>query len=163
MVGSHSHVIGPGEALSDTPMSDGGPTVLYGLGNFLFRVMPKGNARMLGSNMRSVAALYDWDGATLRYAGWRECRFDPLFHLNVSTRRVAFPGSRLSRVHLGLPDSVAERAYEWALSTRALRLGAAKVLTGVERPSLQKFRTALRLMRRTRPDGLRDETREWKL
>ncbi len=159
VVGSHSHVMGSGEPLSDTPVTEGGSTALYGLGNFLFRVMPKGNFRSLASNTRSAAALYDWDGATLRYAGWCECRFDRLLHLEVRPGRGVFPGSYLSRAQLSLSESTAERVYEWALSTRGLRLGAAKVLTGVERPSVRKLRTGLGLMRASRRSGTTSDSR----
>jgi len=147
VVGSHSHVIGPGESLGGRPVGEGGPTVLYGLGNFLFPAMPKGSARVLGSNTRSAAALYEWNGSMLRYVGWHHCSFRPGFDVSVRRGRTLFPGSPVARLHLALGDAAGESIYRWTLSTRGLRLGMVKVLTGVEAPSVGKLRTALRLIR----------------
>ncbi len=149
VVGTHAHVAGAGERLDDAGERNRGATAIYALGNFVFPVMPRGNRRGLASNRRSVAAVYDWSGDALSYVGWHECRLGADLGISVSSRRDGFPGRAASRWQLRLPDEAADRVYRWALATRGLRVGAKKVLTGVERPSLHKFRTARRLVSNT--------------
>ncbi|MCD4690348.1 CapA family protein, partial [bacterium] len=149
VVGAHSHVIGPGEFVMDARALGGGSarsTVQYGLGNFLFRVMPKSNARAIRSNRTSAAVLYEWTGKQLKYAGWRRCRFNEVFDLKIGRMRSGLPGTLAARLQMALPTRAAGLLHGAALRTRALRVGVAKVLEGVERPSAAKLRTAGRLM-----------------
>jgi hypothetical protein len=139
VVGCHSHVIGSGEDIGDA-------TVMYGLGNFLFRPMFASGTRSLGSNRRSAAAVYEWDGTRLRYIHWMDCRFDGRMNLSIRRGRGRFPGGWWERLQLAVPETTGARLYDAALATRALRVGAVKVMTGVERPALRKLGTAVRLL-----------------
>ncbi len=139
VVGCHAHVTGAGEDIGDA-------SVIYSLGNFLFRAMQGGGTRSLGSNRRSAAAVYEWDGERLRYERWMDCRFDECLNLTIREGAGRFPGGWWERFQLASPEAFGARLYAAALATRGLRVGATKVMTGVERPSLTKLGTAARLL-----------------
>jgi len=139
VIGCHAHVTGTGEDIGDA-------SIIYSLGNFVFRAMQGGGTRSLGSNRRSAAAVYEWDGESLRYERWMDCRFDEGLNLSIREGTGRFPGGWWERFQLAAPETLGARLYAAALATRALRVGAAKVMRGVERPSLGKLRTAARLL-----------------
>ena len=139
VVGCHAHVTGAGEDIGDA-------SVIYSLGNFLFRAMQGGGTRSLGSNRRSAAAGYEWEGERLRYERRMDCRFDECLNLTIREGAGRFPGGWWERFQLASPEAFGARLYAAALATRGLRVGATKVMTGVERPSLTKLGTAARLL-----------------
>lgn len=71
---------------------------------------------------------------------WRS-EFDEGLNLRLRKIEGRHSGSRLSQLHLRLPESLANWSYETALSTRWFSLGLARLFEGVERPSLKKLRT----------------------
>lgn len=135
IVGTHSHVVGAGEDIGDG-------SVVYGLGNFLFRVIPKTNERMLRRNKRGTVVVFDWDGRALRLVEHWRSAFDERFNLTVERARGRLPGGPLERAHLALPEALAGPLYRASLSTRWARLALARIVEGVERPSWKKLRTA---------------------
>jgi len=141
VVASHSHVVGAGEDM-------GRASVIYGLGNFLFRVIPESNTKMLPGNCRGAIAVYDWDGEHLRFEeSWRNA-FDERLNLSVRRARQRFPGGPASRLHLRMPECFQGAMFGSAVKTRWFRRGIAKIVTGTERPSVGKLRTAARRLTR---------------
>jgi hypothetical protein len=126
----------------------GGFSVTYGLGNFLFHVVREGNTRMLRRNTRGAVAVFSWDGTTISLDEFWRSEFDS--GLNLTLRRIGrrYPGSAISQLHLRMPSRIAAWVYSVALRTRWIDLGIARIVEGVERPSLSKARTALRVIGR---------------
>jgi hypothetical protein len=144
VVGTHSHVVGAAEAVD-------GSSVIYGLGNFLFHVVRKGNTRMLRRAKRGTVAVFRWDGNSVTLEEFWRSEFDE--NLNLRLRKIGrhYPGSLISQLHLRAPPPLASWSYEAALSSRWFNLGLARLIEGVERPSLKKVRTALTQLGRGRP------------
>lgn len=141
IVGTHSHVVGPGEDIGDA-------SVVYGLGNLLFRVIPKKNTKLLRRSKRGTVVVFDWDGGALRLVEHWQSAFDESFNLTVRKGRRRMPGSAFSLMHLRLPEAMAGALYSASVNTRWMRLGAARILEGVERPSIKKLGTAMSLLLR---------------
>lgn len=139
IVGTHSHVIGAGEDV------DGG-TVVYSLGNFLFRVIPRRNEKLLRRSKRGTVVVYEWNGRSVRLVEHWRSEFDERFNLRLEKAGRRLPGAPMSLLHLGLPEQIAGPVYRASLGSRWIRLGMARVLEGVERPSADKLRTAARLL-----------------
>ena len=149
VIGAHSHVRGP-------IVDEVSRRACFGLGNFLFRMIPKKNARMLGRNRKGLVPVYAWDGRSLRLDTIWQSGFDSDFNLKL--RRIGKSRRRtIAALLLAMPAGVQAVAYKLALKTLLLRLGAAKLLTGVERPSLGKVRTAAQLLIGRGPTGWRGE------
>ncbi len=134
VVASHTHVVGAGEDL-------GRGTIIYGLGNFLFRVIPENNTKMLPRNCRGAIAVYDWDGEQVRYVETWWSRFDERLNLSVRADRRRFPGGPVPQFLLRLPESFQGDVYRSAVRTRWFRRGIAKIMSGTEKPSAGKLRT----------------------
>lgn len=118
--------------------------MIYSLGNFLFRVIPEGNTKMLPWNCRGAIAVYDWDGEHLRFEeSWRN-EFDERLNLSVRRTRQRFPGGPASWLHLRMPECFQGAMFGSAVKTRWFRRGIAKIATGIEKPSVGKLRTVAR-------------------
>ena len=141
VVGTHSHVIGASETID-------GSSVIYGLGNFLFHIVRRGNTRLLRRTKRGTVAVFRWDGGAVTLEEFWRSEFDE--NLNLRVRKLArhYPGSHLSQLHLRVPAPLASWSYETALTSRWFNLGLARLIEGVERPSLKKVRTALTQLRK---------------
>jgi hypothetical protein len=144
VVGSHSHAEGAGERVGDS-------VVLYSLGNFLFRMIPTGSAKMLRADRRGLVAVFRWENRVLTYEECWRSEFDNRMNLRLRRLGRDLPGGQVARAHMHLPTRGArgfcarglcraERSTSWA------RRGLARVLTGVEAPSWRKIRTAGRLL-----------------
>ena len=144
VVGTHSHVVGAAEAID-------GFSVIYGLGNFLFHVVRKGNTRMLRRTKRGAVAVFRWDGSSVTLEEFWRSEFDEDLNLRLRKLERRYPGSLLSQLHLRAPGPLASWTYEVALTSRWFNLGLARLVEGVERPSLKKMRTALTQLGRGRP------------
>ncbi len=141
VVGTHSHVVGAAETVD-------GFSATYGLGNFLFHPIREGNTRLLRRTKRGTVAVFRWDGSAATLEEFWRSEFDENLNLRLTRIRRRYPGSVLSQLHLRAPDSLASWSYEVALASRWFDLGLARLVEGVERPSLRKVRTALTQMRR---------------
>ena len=137
VVASHSHVVGAGEDI-------GRGSVIYGLGNFLFRVIPEGNRRMLPGNRQGAIAIYDWDGERLRLEESRQCEFDERLSLTIRADRTRFPGGPVPQSLLLLPKSFQGAVHRSAVRTRWFRRGIAKIARGIEKPSVGKLGTVVK-------------------
>ena len=144
VVGTHSHVVGAAEAID-------GFSVIYGLGNFLFHVVRKGNTRLLRRTKRGTVAVFRWDGSSVTLEEFWRSEFDEDLNLRLRKLERRYPGSLLSQLHLRAPGPLASWTYEVALTSRWFNLGLARLVEGVERPSLKKVRTALTQLGRGRP------------
>ncbi len=144
VVGTHSHVVGAAETID-------GSSVIYGLGNFLFHVVRKGNTRLLRRTKRGTVAVFRWDGSSVTLEEFWRSEFDEDLNLRLRKLERRYPGSLLSQLHLRAPGPLASWTYEVALTSRWFNLGLATLVEGVERPSLKKVRTALTQLGRGRP------------
>ncbi len=144
VVGTHSHAVGAAENIE-------GSSVIYGLGNFLFHVVRKGNTRMLRREKRGTVAVFRWDGSTVTLEEFWRSEFDEDLNLRLRKLERRYPGSLLSQLHLRAPAPFASWSYEAALASRWFNLGLARLIEGVERPSLKKVHTALTQLGRGRP------------
>jgi hypothetical protein len=137
VVGCHSHAVGAGERMD-------GRTVFYGLGNFAFRTIPEGNARMLGADRRGLAVVFAWDGSRLTFEECWESEFDDQMNVRLRCLGPRMPGSAIARAHLRLRPWASDAACAVERRTAWAWRGLARVLTGVERPSWHKVGTLVR-------------------
>ena len=144
VVGTHSHVIGAAETID-------GFCVTYGLGNFLFHIVRKGNTRLLRRAKRGTVAVFRWDGSSVTFEEFWRSEFDENLNLRLAKLGRCYPGSFLSQLHLRAPAPLASWSYEAALASRWFDLGVARLIEGVERPSFKKVRAALTQLGRGRP------------
>ena len=143
VVGTHSHIVGAVEIID-------GFSVVYGLGNFLFHSVRTGNAKLLRRAKRGAVAVFRWDGGSVTLEEFWRSGFDENLNLRVRKLGRRYPGSFLSQVHLRVPAPLTDWSYESALTSRWFNLGLARLIEGVEQPSLKKVRTALRQLRQGR-------------
>ena len=136
VVGAHSHVVGAVETIDEF-------STTYSLGNFLFRPVRRGNTRLLSREKRGAAAVFRWDGNSVALEEFWRTEFDENLNLRVKKLERPYPGSSLSQAHLTLPAPLAGWGYESALAGRWFNLGLARLVEGVEQPSLKKVRTAV--------------------
>jgi hypothetical protein len=141
VVGTHSHVAGAAEVAD-------GFSVTYSLGNFIFHVVRKGNTRMLRRNRRGTVVVFSWDGRRVALDEFWRSEFDSGLNLRLTKIERPHPGSALSQLHLRMPGALAAWSYEAALRTRWFNLGVARLIEGVERPSIAKARTLFRQLGR---------------
>ncbi len=134
VVGNHGHVVGAAEDIGDA-------TAVYGLGNLIFRVMPRRNKNMLRRSRRSGIVVYDWDGSHIRLVESWTAEFDARFNLSIEKNPRRFPGGRTSQGHLRLPAPLGSLAFGFAIQTRWIRLAFANLVEGVERPSFGRAKT----------------------
>jgi hypothetical protein len=141
VVGTHSHVVGASEVVGRFSAS-------YSLGNFLFHVTRKGNTKMLRRATRGAAAVFSWDGTAVTLDGFRGSAFDANLNLRLSTATRRYPGTLVSQMHLRAAAPVASWTYRASQKSQWLSLGLARLIEGVERPSLKKLRTLTAQLRR---------------
>jgi hypothetical protein len=127
VIGLHTHVTGGGEDIGEA-------TVLYSLGNLLFRVFPSYNDRMIDRLRRSTVAVYDWDGTNIRLVETWTGHFDERFNLTLTKNRRRLPGGPAVRLQHAVPDALAAVIYAYSRHTRWFRVSVATVVEGVEGP-----------------------------
>ncbi len=141
VIGLHTHVTGGGEDIGDA-------SVLYSLGNLIFRVFPSYNDTMIDRLRCSTAAVYDWDGTSIRLVETWTGRFDERFNLTLTKNKRRLPGGPAIRMQHNVPDGLASMIYAFSRHTRWSRVSVATVVEGVEGPFGERTKTLLRRGRR---------------